>query len=104
MTDLDQPIDCSVYNERSLQTLVRAIALSEGNFSLILVRCNYVTLQRSMLQRLESLCPEISEEGRSVHSMVLPKTVSTLYSTLVDALDQKQPLAVMIFGLDCTNG
>ncbi|HEY9837516.1 MAG TPA: hypothetical protein V6D27_11520, partial [Vampirovibrionales bacterium] len=104
MTDLDPPIECSLYNDRSLQKLVRAIALSEGNFSLILVRCNYVTLQRSMLERLESLCEEISEEGRWVHSMVLPKTVTTLYSTLLDSLDQKQPLAVMIFGLDCTNG
>ncbi|WP_254563534.1 WD40 repeat domain-containing protein [Oscillatoria sp. HE19RPO] len=104
MTDLDQPIECSLYNERSLQTLVRAIALSEGNFSLILVRCNYVTLQQSMLQRLESLCPEMFEEGRSVHSLVLPKTVNTLYSAVRDALDQKQPLAVMIFGLDSTKG
>ncbi|MCT7983667.1 WD40 repeat domain-containing protein [Laspinema sp. A4] len=104
MTDLDPPIECSLYNDRSLQKLVRAIALSEGNFSLILVRCNYVTLQRGMVQRLESLCQEISQEGRSVHSMVLPKTVTTLYSTLVDSLDQQQPLAVMIFGLDCTKG
>ncbi len=104
MTDLDQPIECSVYNERSLQTLVRAIALSQGNFSLILVRCNYVTLQASMVERLKSLCQEISEGGRSVHSLVLPKTVSTLYSTLVECLGNKQPLAVMIFGLDCTTG
>ncbi|MCT7972330.1 nSTAND1 domain-containing NTPase [Laspinema olomoucense] len=104
MTDLDPPIEFSLYNDRSLQKLVRAIALSEGNFSLILVRCNYVTLQQSMLQRLESLCQEISEEGRSVHSMVLPKTVNTLYSAVRDSLDQKQPLAVMIFGLDSTNG
>lgn len=28
------------YNERSLRTLARALTMSEGDFSLILVRCN----------------------------------------------------------------
>jgi WD40 repeat protein len=105
MTELDPPIECSLYNERSLQTLARAIALSEGNFSLILVRCNYETLQQRMLQRLQSLRQNIVEEERSVQSLVLPTTVSTLYDTVKDSLEQTQPLAaVMIFGLDSTTG
>jgi len=44
-------------NERSLQTLVRAITLSQGEFSLILLRCNYANLRQRMLERLRQLSP-----------------------------------------------
>ncbi len=36
-------------NERALRTLERAIVLSESQFSLVLVRCSYERLRRSVL-------------------------------------------------------
>ncbi|HAG82787.1 MAG TPA: hypothetical protein DCL61_16920, partial [Cyanobacteria bacterium UBA12227] len=48
--------DITQYNDRSLNALDRAIALSQGEFSLVLVRCNYKLLQKRILQQLKTLC------------------------------------------------
>ena len=44
-------------NQESLRILSRAIALSEGDFSLILARCNSVTLRQKLMSQLREECP-----------------------------------------------
>ncbi|QIR40740.1 hypothetical protein HCG51_31285 [Tolypothrix sp. PCC 7910] len=81
-------------NESSLQTLVRAIRLSQGEFSLILLRCNYWALRQQMVQRIHELSTvEIKE-------ITLPASVKTLYSAIKAELGDEQPPALMIFGLE----
>ncbi|MBD2501704.1 WD40 domain-containing protein [Anabaena azotica] len=81
-------------NETALQTLVRAITFSQGEFSLILLRCNYTDLRRRITRRLHELCPiEIRE-------ITLQKSVTTLYTSLAEKLGEEQPPALMVFGLE----
>ncbi|MBW4473274.1 MAG: hypothetical protein KME45_23300 [Stenomitos rutilans HA7619-LM2] len=63
-------------NERSLDTLVRAITLSQQQFALILVRCNYTKLRDRMTQQLKERCP------LPIHEYTLPETAKTLYTRI----------------------
>src|SRR5579883_908565 len=63
-------------NDRSLDTLIRAITLSQHQFALILVRCNYTRLRNYLMQRLRERCP------LHVHEYTLPETATTLYTKI----------------------
>ena len=94
MTNSYQPEDIAAYNESSLKALVRAITLSQGQFRLILARCNYGALRDRMVQRLRELSPV------EIREIVLPKSVKTLYTTIKAALGDEVPQALMVFGLE----
>lgn len=89
-----QPEDFASAHERSLRALVRALALSQGQFSLILLRCNYASLQKRMAQRLRELSPV------KIRELVLPESVKTLYTTIQEELGSDVPQALMVFGLE----
>ena len=93
MTDAHLPIEDSI-NDRSLRKLIRAITLSDGNFSLILARCNYGSLRDRVVQQVKCDCPV---EIRELY--LLPQT-RTLYTTIQQELAEAQPSALMIFGLE----
>jgi len=63
-------------NERSLDTLVRAITLSQHQFALILVRCNFTELRDRMVQQLKARCP------LPLHEYTLPEAAKTLYTSI----------------------
>ena len=100
MTDLIKVQETANYNERSLKTLVRSIAMSQHQFSLILVRCNYEQLRQQIAQRLREASPV------PIQDIVLPASVKTLYTTLLSSTFQEgySPLgsasALMVFGLE----
>ncbi len=94
MSDLNRPEDVATYNQRSLKTLARAIALSGGQFSPILVRCNYSWLQQRLLEQLREIC---AVEWRE---LILPESVTTLYTTIESELGSQTPEALMVFGLE----
>ncbi len=95
MMEQQQPEDVAAYNERSLNTLSRAIALSAGQFSIILVRCNYRHLQAEMLQRLQEQCPV------SVAKIQLPPLSTTLFGTMIAEFGELPSLpGVMVLGLE----
>ncbi|HEY9604661.1 MAG TPA: WD40 repeat domain-containing protein [Allocoleopsis sp.] len=83
-----------VANQKSIKTLLRAIARSEGNFSLILACCNYTTLRQSIVQQLRE------QSSVEIRELVLEQSVKTIYSTIAAKLGQEQPRAVMVFGLE----
>ncbi|MBE9127148.1 MULTISPECIES: hypothetical protein [unclassified Coleofasciculus] len=78
MVETKRPEDVSQYNERSLNALDRAIALSQGEFSLVLVRCNYKLLQKRIFKQLK----ERSQHRYQIRELVLPASVTTLYTTI----------------------
>lgn len=81
-------------NEQNLQTLARAIRLSQGEFSLILLRCNYAVLQQRIVESLQQISPV------NIRETTLPDSVTTLYTTLFTEVQDSQPDALMVFGLD----
>jgi WD40 repeat protein/tetratricopeptide (TPR) repeat protein len=94
MTNSHQPEDVAAYNESSLKALVRAITLSQGQFRLILARCNYRALRDRMVQRLRELSTV------EIRELVLPESVKSLYTTIKGQLGDEMPQALMIFGLE----
>jgi len=94
MSNQREPENLAFDNERSLQTLVRTITLSQGQFSLILLRCNYADLRQRMVERLHQLTPV------PIREITLPASVKTLYTNIREQLGDEQPPALMIFGLE----
>lgn len=95
MKSLKKLEESVIYNQRSLKRLVRSITLSQGQFSLILVCCNYQYLQQTMIKQLKKL------SSVEIQELVLPKSVKTLYTTI----DKQQEIfaeaqALMVFDLD----
>jgi len=86
--------DIAAENERSLSTLVRTIARFQGSFSLTLVRCNYASLRSAMLQKLRDRSTVEYQE------LALEPATKTLYQTLLNAVQEQPPKALIIFGLE----
>jgi WD40 repeat protein len=93
MTEAQPPKEL-VINNRALNKLIRAITLSQGNFSLILVRCNYRSVQNQVVQQLKAEC------SVAIREMYLPPSTKTLYTTIRAELGEDSPPALMIFGLE----
>ncbi len=86
--------DVNQHNQRSFKRLIRAIDLSQGQFSLILVRCNYTQLQQQILNRLQQQSQIFTQ------SLHLDPSVKTLYTTLVSELKDTVPSVMMVLGLE----
>ncbi|WP_152983550.1 nSTAND1 domain-containing NTPase [Lyngbya aestuarii] len=84
----------ATHNDKLLTRLVRSIALSQGQFSLVLVRCNYSSLQLKLIQQLQQKSPIPIQE------LTLPESVETLYTTLYSAIQNEPPTALMVLGLE----
>jgi tetratricopeptide (TPR) repeat protein len=65
-----------VENDRSLDTLIRAITLSRHQFALILVRCNYTKLRDHLIQQLKKNC------SFPIREYTLPESAKTLYTSI----------------------
>ncbi|OKH39857.1 hypothetical protein NIES2101_35260 [Calothrix sp. HK-06] len=91
-------------NHRSLQRLIRAVALSKGQFALILVRCNYGQLRTSVLENLRTLTKDIYLRELELS----PLTTANLHNTIISDLyldipavaGDALPEALMVFGLE----
>ncbi|MDZ8185509.1 MAG: hypothetical protein RMX96_11720 [Nostoc sp. ChiSLP02] len=94
MSNQHESENLAVNNERSLQTIVRTITLSQGEFSLILLRCNYADLRQRMVQKLHQISPV------RIHEITLSASVKTLYTNIRQQLGNEQPPALMVFGLE----
>ncbi|MDF5709483.1 MAG: hypothetical protein PUP90_17925 [Nostoc sp. S4] len=94
MSNQQEPENLAPNNERSLQTLVRTITLSQGEFSLILLRCNYADLRQRMVERLHQISPV------RIREITLPASVKTLYTNIREQLGDEQPPALMVFGFE----
>ena len=86
--------DSAKYNERSFSTLIRALRLSQGYSSFLLVNCNSLALRQQIVDRLAATCPQ------KPWQLLLPKSATTLYRTIAAEVDGAQPPALMILGLE----
>src|SRR4028118_1957008 len=94
MVNLNRAEDIAAENERSLSTLVRTIARFQGSFSLTLVRCNYASLRSEMLEKMRDRSTVEYQE------LALEPATKTLYQTILNAVQEQPPKALIIFGLE----
>ncbi|NJL88599.1 MAG: hypothetical protein HC916_01475 [Coleofasciculaceae cyanobacterium SM2_1_6] len=81
-------------NRRSLSTLARSIILSGGDFSLILVRCNYTFLREKMWQKIQHLSPQ------PLDSLILKNNQINLYQNIANFAGNRDIYCLHIFGLE----
>lgn len=93
MSQAPQPERISLNNEQAIRTLARAITYSQGEFSLILVRCNYVSLRERMMQQLRQQC------SIEIQELELAADSKTLYTAITREIGETQPPALIVFGL-----
>jgi hypothetical protein len=93
MTHQSDSEDIAESNKRSLQRLERAIAMSQNQFSLILVSCKHPSWRRKMVKQLKEL------SSIQIQEITLHPSVNTLFTTIDTAVDE-QPQALMVFGLE----
>ncbi|HEY9694591.1 MAG TPA: hypothetical protein V6D15_20515 [Oculatellaceae cyanobacterium] len=86
--------ELSINNQNALEELAWEISASEGEFKLILVRCNYVELKTQLAARLQKDC-EIP-----IKFLDLQASESTLFASIKSQLGDEQPAALMVFGLE----
>ena len=91
------PPSIAAVNDRALQTLVRSIRLNPGEFSLIVVRCNYARLRRMVIHHLQETTDLNIRELRMGASLLpLYKAVRAI----AEDFTPSQPQAVMVTGLE----
>src|SRR4028118_2235215 len=86
--------DIAAENERSLSTLVRTITRFQGKFSLTIVRCNYASLRSEMLEKLRDISTVEYQE------LALEPATKTLYQTILNAVQEQPPKALIIVGIE----
>lgn len=86
--------DLSVSNKQSLKKLERAIQMSQGQFSLILMCCNCSLMRWRMVKQLSKLYP------LQIQELTLHPSVTTLFTTILTAIEEPPPQAMMVFGLE----
>lgn len=94
MTNQPESENVAASNKRSLETLGRAIAMSQGQFSLILVCCNHPGLRRKVVNQLKKL------SSVPIKELTLHPSVNTLFTTILTGLEDPVPQALIIFGLE----
>ncbi|HIK27852.1 MAG: hypothetical protein N3E45_11905 [Oscillatoriaceae bacterium SKW80] len=96
------------HNQRALKILARAITLSQGQFSLILARCNYAELQERMVQQLREYLQNRKKDSdrfeetaaTEIKEIILSELASSLYNSIQENVQAQPPQALMIFGLE----
>ncbi|NEQ53288.1 MAG: hypothetical protein F6K11_24660, partial [Leptolyngbya sp. SIO3F4] len=85
------------HTQDALDEMAWAIDASQGEFKLLLARCNYLRLRRGLIAELRQRC--VTE----LTTVVLKPTDQTLYTTLKTTLGDATPGAVMVTGLERLN-
>ncbi|NEO94021.1 MAG: hypothetical protein F6K56_29010, partial [Moorea sp. SIO3G5] len=98
MKQQNPPETLAPYSARSLLTLSRAIMFSQGEFALILVRCNYELFRKQIWEYVR----EITE--LTIGELVLNKSSQTLFSNIFSTQQYGTTSALMVSGLESVDG
>ena len=81
--------------KESLRTLGRSISLSQGEFAIILLHCNYELLRQHVVEQLPKYCTVPFQE------LFLSPSTQTLYQAIQAEIDQEEsPNALIVSGLE----
>ncbi|MGB3493868.1 MAG: hypothetical protein WBA57_14155 [Elainellaceae cyanobacterium] len=84
-------------NTGVLEELIRSIDLGQGEFSLLLVRCNYSRLRQQLLAELNE------KSDLSLAELALSATETSLYNAIAHHFRDAQPAALSVLGLDAVD-
>ncbi|MGQ4647693.1 hypothetical protein [Lyngbya aestuarii] len=94
MTIEHESEDLAMKDNTSLVRLARAISLSQGQFSLILVCSKSPMLGLQVVEKLQ----EISSVR--IQKVVVNSSIKTLFTSILNAVEEPLPPALMVFGLE----
>jgi hypothetical protein len=94
MTNSNDSEDLALNNKRSLRRLERAITMSQGQFSLILVCCNYPLMRQQVVNELQTHFSD------SIQKLILHASVTTLFTTILTTIEEPPPSALIVVGLE----
>lgn len=94
MTIEHESEDLAIKDNTSLVRLARAISLSQGQFSLILVCSKSPMLGLQVVENLQ----EISSVR--IQKVVVNSSIKTLFTSILNAVEEPLPPALMVFGLE----
>jgi hypothetical protein len=77
-------------NNQSMKRMIRAMQLSQGQFSLILAYCNYEYLRQEIMQEI------LAQSSLNLQLFMLPKSAKTLYTSISKHLTENRPLSTVI--------
>nr|MDJ0708237.1 AAA family ATPase [Leptolyngbyaceae cyanobacterium MO_188.B28] len=80
--------------EATLEELIRALTLGEGEFVLILAVCNAASLRQQLIDHLHQRQPY------PIADLALPPDTYSLYQALAEAVEQSTAQAVMVTNLE----
>jgi len=93
MNNEEIPSSISSENEDTLQELSTALDLYEGEFKLLLARCNYQDLRDRLIIRLQEIHPQPIQEIK------LPRSQKDLYTYIIAQLQSETPAVLAIVGM-----
>ena len=83
-----------VHNQSELEDLAWELESAEGQFSLMLARCNYARLRDELVEHLRQICSVV------IRVLVLQPSEAALYARIQSELKGEHPRALMVFGLE----
>ncbi|NEQ58851.1 MAG: ATP-binding protein [Moorea sp. SIO4A1] len=81
-------------NQHALKKLASAVEASQGQFKLILARCNYIRVRFRLVAQLSTLW------DLDIHTVTLKPSDNVLYDTIRSIVGEERPSAVMVLGLE----
>lgn len=84
----------AIHNQESLHTLQRTLKLSVGRFTLIFVRCDYLTLRDQIVSQVQA------QSALEIQQVTLSQGADTVFTAIKATLGDHQPDALMVFGLE----
>ncbi|MEH1939663.1 MAG: hypothetical protein V7L01_05490 [Nostoc sp.] len=94
MISLTNSENSTVRSIEIVKRLARAMMVSGGEFSLLLVCCNSVQRQQQMLNLLREF------SSVDIHEVLLSPTADKLYTAITSEIGSTQPEALMVRGLE----
>ena len=88
--------EITVKNEKTLRQLALAIASSQGQFKLMLVRCNYASWRSHWIKRLQDFCAQ--EYQLQVPVLELQANDTALYNRIKNYVGKHQLAALQVVG------
>ncbi|NEO03172.1 MAG: hypothetical protein F6K50_50025, partial [Moorea sp. SIO3I7] len=76
-------------NQHSLKKLASAVEASQGQFKLILARCNYIRVRFRLVAQLPTL------SDLDIHTVTLKPSDNLLYETIRSIVGEERPSAVL---------
>ncbi|MEQ9358613.1 WD40 domain-containing protein [Coleofasciculus chthonoplastes] len=94
MNTPDPLAEIAACNDQALNTLTRSLTKSQGEFTLILARCNYTCLRSQILHLLHQRC------SLNLFELTLDSSAQTIYTAIHNHVENQQPDAILVTGLE----